>query len=209
MKKGLIFCVVLTVLNIILFSMVISTIEENEITLVSIDPSNKELEFKGLRPRLTIDEVNQISKSINADLFLLKKMKGILIITSICLTILLLLIIKKSSWNTTRFDGLTLLFITILLFSLHWLLILFNNKFENGYNATINIRIVTEATLLIIQPILFFMAYKLNNMEISKKLHQYKWISFLSLILCIACTVITLIIGIGLLAAPDLGGNWG
>ena len=200
---------VLTVLNIILFSMVISTIEENEITLVSIDPSNKELEFKGLRPRLTIDEVNQISKSINADLFLLKKMKGILIITSICLTILLLLIIKKSSWNTTRFDGLTLLFITILLFSLHWLLILFNNKFENGYNATINIRIVTEATLLIIQPILFFMAYKLNNMEISKKLHQYKWISFLSLILCIACTVITLIIGIGLLAAPDLGGNWG
>jgi hypothetical protein len=187
--------------------MVFLTVEANKQTLERIDPLNTSLDYRNVRPRLTVDAVNQITKNINADLRLLNPMKGILIVTAVCLIALLVAGVAKSKWETSRFDGLALIIIAILSLGFHWLFILFNDTFENAHNATIYIRIATTATLVIIQPILFFVAYKWNTVELHKHLHQQKWVSIVAIGLTIISGIIALAIGIGILLTPDLSGN--
>ncbi len=207
MKKRIIYCLFLIFFNIVLYAMVFLTVEANKQTLERIDPLNTSLDYRNVRPRLTVDEVNQITKNINADLHLLNPMKGILIVTAVCLIALLVASVAKSKWHTTRFDGLALIIITVLSLSFHWLFVFFNDKFENAHNATIYIRIATTATLVIIQPILFFVAYKWNRAEIQQHLHQQKWVSIVAIVLTVISVLIALTIGIGILATPDLSGN--
>jgi lysylphosphatidylglycerol synthetase-like protein (DUF2156 family) len=207
MKKRIIYCLFLFFLNIVLYAMVFLTVEANKQTLERIDPLNTSLDYRNVRPRLTVDEVNQITKNINADLRFLNPMKGILIVTAVCLIALLVASVVKSKWHTTRFDGLALIIIAILSLGFHWLFVFFNDTFENAHNATINIRIATTATLVIVQPLLFFVAYKWNRVELHKHLHQQKWVSIVAIGLTIISGLIALAIGIGILLTPDLSGN--
>ena len=82
--------------------------------------------------------------------------------------------------------------------------IFIDGQFEDGHNATSSIRITTEIIFLIISPLIFYATFKMNKFEISKNMHQEKWITNLALILFIISGLIALIIGIGILSTPDV-----
>ena len=113
----------------------------------------------------------------------------------------------KRPWQLQPFDGLTLLLLNTLLFGLHWLFIEFGNSFEEGNNATVYLRIYTGIGLLVVQPLLFYISYRWNRLELSRKLHRQKWISVAAIVLTAASGLLALIIGIGVLCTPDLSGN--
>jgi hypothetical protein len=70
-----------------------------------------------------------------------------------------------------------------------------------------NIRIGILIGTFIIPPILFYTVYRMNIIELSHKLHQQKWISYLAISFTIISLLLALIIGMGILFTPDLSGN--
>jgi len=212
MKKAIVLSLLLSLMNLVLLLMVAFTIESNRKTIERIAPPTEELRFKNNRMgslRLTENEVREICNKLSNQINELKQIKRILTFIAACITLYIVWAMISIKWHIVRFDGLTLLIAGVLLFGFPWFYTWFIGRFEEGHNATIQIRIVTETTLLTILPLLFFTAYKVNNLEIVRRLHAYKWISVLSLFLSISCMGLLLILGIGILITPDLGGNWG
>jgi len=190
--------------------MVASISEKNKETIERIAPSTEELRNKYGRQgstRLTPEEVKQACMNLETEIEQLNQIKGILKFTFVLIAILFLWIITKMEWRTVRFDGLTLLIANILLLNFHWLFEWFTDKFEEGQNATVNIRIVMSIALLIIQPILFYIAYKWNKIELFQNLHKQKWISYIAIVFTVLSGLLALVIGIGILLTPDLSGN--
>ena len=157
--------------------------------------------------RLSEEEVLQITAMQREDMVQLNQLREFLQISAIAIPFLFLLGIYKDGEWTAPFDGLTLLVVNLLLFSFHWVPLWLIQDFEGGHNATIDSRLKISIALLITQPIFFFLAYRWNNAEISRNLHQQKWISAFALSLTLITGLLAFVIGIGILITPDLSGN--
>lgn len=125
-----------------------------------------------------------------------------------CLAMMLWLAIKKK-FTLKPFDALFIILITALFCILiEWLLMNFTVKYEEGHNATIDLGIYMQVFLLVAVPLILYLSYYTNNIEIKKGLHRQKWISLIALILFVLTGLIALSLGIALtFFVPELSGN--
>lgn len=211
MKKPILLFLFLSLVNLILILMISFTADSNRETIERIAPATEELREKyrssGLS-RLSPEEIKEICAKLESQISRLDRLKKNLQIAEAFFAIILVWGLTKGPWQLQPFDGLTLLLLNTLLFGLHWLFIEFGNSFEEGNNATVYLRIYTGIGLLVVQPLLFYISYRWNRLELSRKLHRQKWISVAAIVLTAASGLLALIIGIGVLCTPDLSGNF-
>lgn len=210
MRKILIFNAFLLTKFTVLSVVVNSIIEYHRASIDRIAPSTKELREKTERMgslRLTEKEVKEICQQLNSEIIQLDNLKWIF--TSIIILILAFTIwgLIKFNLNVTRFDGLSLLVVTLLLFGFHSLVYEFSGGFYGGHNASMDIRIVILIGTFIVPPVLFYTSYRMNKIELIRNLHKQKWISYTTISLKVLSLLLALIVGIGALFTPNLSGN--
>jgi hypothetical protein len=209
MRKLFIISTFFLTILIILLAIVCLIIESNKTTIDRIAPSTEELRLKAEKLgslRLTKKEVKEICSRLNRELIQLDFMKRLITITIVTIIGIMLIGIYKFDFSVKSFDGLSLLVVALLLFGIHWLVDEFCEFFYEGPSAS-KIRIGTLIGTLIIHPILFYVAYSMNELEINNNLHKQKWISYSAIVLASLTFLLVLFIGIGVLFTPDLSGN--
>jgi hypothetical protein len=155
---------------------------------------------------LSNEDIKNLRLTYKVQLAQLDQLKSYTIaLITFCGLLLISFITFKPNYSVKKFDGLTLMVSYILLiFILFTIFKIFIDEFEDGHNATSSIRINTEIILMIISPLIFYATLKMNKFEISKNMHQEKWITNLASVLFIISGLIALIIGIGILSTPDV-----
>jgi len=125
---------------------------------------------------------------------------------SFCALWLIASIAYKPNFAIKKYNGLTLMIAHFLLIlAVFAIFQLFTDgRFEDGTNATIDIRISNEIIMLIMTPLIFFTTFKLNKSEIAKKLDSANWITYLALSLALLIGLFALILGIAVLLTPDV-----
>lgn len=210
MVKKLSFIILSLTLCLIGYAYSVSTIRYNEKTMERINYLITEVMPRRISTHLTLEEAKSINQRAVNELVELNHFKKSVSYCALIIILIFAIPIARSKFTLNKFDGLSLQFQTLLfLVAYLGLMNLLSSTFEYGNNATIDLRINIAIIGSILFPIICFAAFKLNKMEIKKKLHEQKWISILSLILCITSGLLTLSLGIGLLFTVDLSGNWG
>lgn len=210
MRKILLFSAFLTATITLLIVVIVSTIEAHKATIDRIAPATEELRDKAQKMgplRLTEEEVKVILQQLNSELIHLHHLKWAFIATTILILVTTLFAFLKFNFAISRYDGLTLLILTFLLFSFHSLVYEFSGNFYGGHNASMNVRTGILFGTFVVPPFLFYLAYRMNSTELSLNLHKQKWISYTAITLATICFVLALIVGIGVLTTPDLSGN--
>lgn len=193
--------------TIVFWFMLNATIQRNEQTLQDLQTYTKDLQNPFKRPRLSGKEIFNLNQQLKKQIAVLNQTKTVTLFASFCLAAMIIWVVVQNKWQSAGFDGLALLIANVLLFNFHWLFYTLFTSFEEGHNAIQDIQLRTSIGLLLIQPILFFIAYQWNKLEIQASLHQQKWISIVAITLSILTGLIAIIIGIGVLFTPDLSGN--
>jgi hypothetical protein len=205
MRKILILNTFLLTTLLVLLTVVVSTISSHQARIDRIAPSTEELKEKARKMgllRLSENEVKDICLRLNNELLQLNILKKTFTLSIILLLAFTLFGIYKFNLKVSRFDGLCLLVLSLLLIGLDWLVDQFSGVFYGGHNASISIWMLFGT--FIILPILFYIAFRLNNKELNLRLHEQKWISFIAFTLTIISLLLALIIGIAALLTPDV-----
>jgi hypothetical protein len=195
-------------IGIVVYSLVTATIERTLFFHEEITRSDDKYPFRNNSLRhLTQEEINKLVLKYKNELTNLDYLKSSTIaLLSLCGIIALSIIVFKPDFSVKKFDGAIVMAAYILLICTIFTIfkIFIDGRFEDGHNATIGIRASIQIVLLIITPLIFFTALKLNKFEIRKNMHQAKWISNLAKVLTVLSGLISLIIGIGVLSTPDV-----
>jgi hypothetical protein len=210
MRKILIISAFLLATITVQLWVVVLTIESHRATIDRIAPSTQELREKAEKMgplRLTENEVKDLCMQLNRELIHLANLKWVFASTIILILTLTLWGLSKFNFNATRFDGLCLLGVTLLLFGFHSLVYEFSGGFHGGHSASMDIRIAILIGTFIVPPVLFYIAYRMNKIELGRSLHNQKWISYMAIALTTLSLLLALIVGIGILFTPDLSGN--
>lgn len=210
MRKILFLFSLLLVLSTSLIMMAHLTIKYHLQTISWIAPATDEEQWEAKRrgtPRLTTTEIQETCRQLQEQTNKLNKGKWIFVGISLLLAMMITGILISGKNKMSRFDGLALLVAGIALISIHFVFEWFMENFENSHNPTINFRLSVELTILLMWPFLFYAAYRMNNTELTSNLHTHRWISKLAIVFCIISSLLLVVIGIGLLATPDLSGN--
>jgi hypothetical protein len=206
MLKKIAIPLLLLIIGILVYLMASETIERTLFSQQKIMRIDSDPFLKKSLSYLSKEDINNLTLTYKIQLAQLDQLKSY---TNALITLsgllLIFFITFKPNFSVNKFDGLTLMVSYILLiFSLFTIFKIFIDEFEDGHNATSSIRINTEIILLIISPLIFYAALKMNKFEISKNMHQEKWITNLALVLFLITGLIALVIGIGILSTPDV-----
>ena len=208
MIKKLLLPLFLLSIGIVVYSLVTATIERTLYFHEEITRSDDKYPFLNNSLRhLTPEEINNLAIKYKIELTQLDYLKSSTIaLISLCGILVLAIIVFKPDFSVKKFDGVTVMAAYILLICTTFTIfkIFIDGRFEDGHNATIGIRASIEIILLIITPLIFFTALKMNKFEISKNMHQAKWITNLAIVLTVLSGLIALVIGIGVLSTPDV-----
>jgi hypothetical protein len=211
MRKTLIFSAFFLVTITILLAVVCVIIESHKETIDQIAPATEELRIKAEKKygklRLTEKEVAEICNQLNRELVDLNNLKWLFSFVIAFIIVVTLLIRYQFKPSVIRFDGLSLLVVSLPAFGLHSLVYEFSGGFYGGHNAAMDISIGILIGTFIIPPMLFYTAYRMNELELNLHLHKQKWISYTAIIFTALSLLLALIVGIGVLATPDLSGN--
>ncbi len=209
MKKLIVLPFILAILSLLYFCSV-ATIESNIENIERLSRVETDFHLKLLLDYLSKEEIEKIILQTNIEIIFLNHIKNISFIAILVCVTLSILLLLKIKLSLTKFNGLTLLIAVLFCLAMNtFLFAIFDSDFENGLNATVDLRVFSMAFFLVASPLMFWGSYKINQLEMSKELHSYKWISKLSLILFFVSLAIALVIGVGILRTPDLGGSWG
>jgi len=208
MIKKLLLPLLLLSIGIVVYSLVTATIERTKYFQEEITRSNDNYPFLNNSLRhLTPEEINNLTIKYKIELTQLDALQSSTI-ALICLSgiLVIAIIIFKPNFSVKKFDGLTVMSAyTLLICTIFTVFKIFiDSQFEYGHNSTIGIRSSIEIILLIITPLIFFTALKLNEFEISKNMHQSKWVTNLAMALTVLSVLIASVIGIGFLSTPDV-----
>ena len=187
--------------------MVTETIESNKHFLGKLKEYDNNPFLNSPLRNLAPEEIKKLTAEYKIDLTQLDSLKSSAIaLVSFCGILVIAIIVFKPDFSVKKFDGLTVMAAYTLLICATFTLfkIFIDGRFEDGHNATIGIRASIEIILLIITPLIFFTALKLNKFEISKNMHQAKWITNLAIVLAVLSGLIALVIGIAILSTPDV-----
>lgn len=208
MIKKILLPLFLLSIGIVVYSLVTATIERTLYFHEEITRSDDKYPFRNNSLRhLTPEETNKLALTYKNELTNLEYLKSsTIVLLSLCGILVISLIVFKLDFSVKKFDGITVMTAyTLLICTIFTVFKLFiDGRFEDGHNATIGIRASIEIILLIITPLIFFTALKLNKFEISKNMHQAKWITNLATVLTVLSGLIALVIGIGVLSTPDV-----
>jgi len=207
MKIKLIYLLLFTAFTLVFGLMVDAMIADDQQLMQRIHLTQDTAHYYSNRLRLPPQKIEELKLTITAELQFLAYINYGVIIFALVVLLLLIGVIAKTTWQTVRFGGLHLLIANLVLLQLHWLMDFVPSYFYAGTNATMDIGISTSIILLLLQPILFFVAFLWNKLELKKQLHQQRWISIVAITLAILSGLIALIIGISVLFTPDLSGN--
>jgi hypothetical protein len=207
MIKKILVPLILITLSFITYLMVTETIESNKHFLGKLKEYDNNPFLNSPLRNLAPEEIKKLTAEYKIDLTQLDSLKSSAIaLVSFCGILVIEIIVFKPDFSVKKFDGLTVMAAYTLLICATFTLfkIFIDGRFEDGNNATIGIRASIEIILLIITPLIFFTALKLNKFEISKNMHQAKWITNLAIVLAVLSGLIALVIGIGVLSTPDV-----
>jgi hypothetical protein len=206
MLKKIAIPLLLLIIGILVYLMASETIERTLFSQQKIMRIDNDPFLKKSLSYLSNEDIKNLRLTYKVQLAQLDQLKSYTIaLITFCGLLLISFITFKPNYSVKKFDGLTLMVSYILLiFILFTIFKIFIDEFEDGHNATSSIRINTEIILMIISPLIFYATLKMNKFEISKNMHQEKWITNLALVLFIISGLIALIIGIGILSTPDV-----
>jgi len=207
MIKKILVPLILITLSFITYLMVTETIESNKHFLGKLKEYDNNPFLNSPLRNLASEEIKKLTAEYKIDLTQLDSLKSSAIaLVSFCGILVIAIIVFKPDFSVKKFDGLTVMAAYTLLICATFTLfkIFIDGRFEDGHNATIGIRASIEIILLIITPLIFFTALKLNKFEISKNMHQAKWITNLAIVLAVLSGLIALVIGIAILSTPDV-----
>lgn len=208
MIKKILLPLFLLSIGIIVYLLVTDTIDRTMYFLEEIMRSDIYSPFLNNSLRhLAPEEINNLALRYKIELTQLEYLKSSTIaLISLCGILVIAIIVFKPDFSAKKFDGVTVMAAYILLICSTFTIfkIFVDGRFKDGHNATIGIRTSIEIILLIIAPLIFFTALKMNKFEISKNMHQAKWITNLAIVLTVLSGLIVLVIGIGILSAPDV-----
>ena len=207
MIKKILVPLILITLSFITYLMVTETIESNKHFLGKLKEYDNNPFLNSPLRNLAPEEIKKLTAEYKIDLTQLDSLKSSAIaLVSFCGILVIAIIVFKPDFSVKKFDGLTVMAAYTLLICATFTLfkIFIDGRFEDGHNATIGIRASIEIILLIITPLIFFTALKLNKFEISKNMHQAKWITNLAIVLAVLSGLIALVIGIAILSTPDV-----
>lgn len=207
MIKKILVPLILITLSFITYLMVTETIESNKHFLGKLKEYDNNPFLNSPLRNLAPEEIKKLTAEYKIDLTQLDSLKSSAIgLVSFCGILVIAIIVFKPDFSVKKFDGLTVMAAYTLLICATFTLfkIFIDGRFEDGHNATIGIRASIEIILLIITPLTFFTALKLNKFEISKNMHQAKWITNLAIVLAVLSGLIALVIGIAILSTPDV-----
>jgi hypothetical protein len=206
MLKKIAIPLLLLIIGLLVYLMASETIERTLFSQQKIMRIDNDPFLKKSLSYLSNEDIKNLRLTYKVQLAQLDQLKSYTIaLITFCGLLLISFITFKPNYSVKKFDGLTLMVSYILLiFILFTIFKIFIDEFEDGHNATSSIRINTEIILMIISPLIFYATLKMNKFEISKNMHQEKWITNLALILFIISGLIALIIGIGILSTPDV-----
>jgi hypothetical protein len=206
MLKKIAIPLLLLIIGILVYLMASETIERTLFSQQKIMRIDNDPFLKKSLSYLSNEDIKNLRLTYKVQLAQLDQLKSYTIaLITFCGLLLISFITFKPNYSVKKFDGLTLMVSYILLiFILFTIFKIFIDEFEDGHNATSSIRINTEIILMIISPLIFYATLKMNKFEISKNMHQEKWITNLASVLFIISGLIALIIGIGILSTPDV-----
>jgi hypothetical protein len=208
MIKKILLPLFLLLIGIVLYLLVTETIERTTYFQKEIMRSDDYYPFRNTSlSRLAPEEISNLSLKYKIELVQLDYLKSIsMALISLCGLLFIAIITFKSDFSVKKFDGIVfaLAYILLVCAILAVFKMFINSQFEEGHNATIKIRTSIEIILLIISPLVFFTALKLNKIEIGKKLHTAKWITNFTIVLTVLSALIVLVVGIGYLSTPDV-----
>lgn len=202
MKKAIVLCALSLAALGILHFLVAAIADYNSQTIAWMAPKTeaelKNNEYRG-KVRLSQTEIDTIVGKLSHQIQELNQVKRELFwaIASIASAALIGMFFLK--WNSYRFDGLLLFLLNLAVVPLPLFMEAFTSKFEEGNNATLQIRIAIEIVLLVLLPFLFYVAYRWNQHEIQCELHHQKWISMLALALVFITALVGVFLAIGML----------
>lgn len=208
MIKKILLPLFLLAIGIIVYLLTTETIERTRYFLEEINRSDIYSPFlNNFLRHLAPEVINKLALRYKIELSQLDYLKSSSIaLMSLCGILVIAYTVLKPDFSVKKFDGVIVLASYVLLICTTFAIfkIFTDSKFEEGYNATIGIRTSIETILLIIAPFIFFTAFKLNKFEISKNMHQLKWITNLAIVLAIVSGLIVLVIGVAVLSTPDV-----
>lgn len=208
MIKKLLLPLFLIGIGSVVYSLVTATMERISYFYEEVTRRDDQYPFlnnslRQLRP----EEINKLAIKYKIELAQLDSLQSNTIaLLALCGIVVIAIIGFKPDFSVKKFDGVTVMASYTLLicatFSVFKLFI--DSRFEDASNASIGIRASIEIILMIITPLVFFAALKLNKFEISKNLHHAKWISQLAIVVTVLSGLIALVIGIGVLSTPGV-----
>jgi amino acid transporter len=152
-------------------------------------------------------EIKNLQLSYKIELTQLENLKSSTIaLISLCGILIIAFTFFKRDFSVKKFDGVTVMATYFLLICTIFTIfkIFIDDKFKEGNNATIEIRSLIEVILLIMAPLIFFTVQKINKLEISKNMHEAKWITNLAIVLTVLSGLLALFFGIAVLFTPDV-----
>ena len=207
MVKKIAIPLLLLIIGILVYLMATETIERTILSQQKFMSIESDPFLKKSLSYLSKEDIENLTLKYKIQLAQLDQLKSYTIaLISFSGLLLIFFIAFKPNFSVNKIDGLTLMVSHILLiFTLFTIFKIFiDGQFEDGHNATSSIRINTEIILLIISPLIFYATLKMNKFEISKNMHQEKWITKLAVVLFVITGLIALVIGIGILSTPDV-----
>jgi hypothetical protein len=208
MLKKILLPLFLLSIGIIVYLLVTETIERTMYFQEEVMRSDNYYPFLNNSLRhLAPEEINDLALKYKVELTQLDSLKSSTVaLISMCGILIIAIIVYKPDFSVKKFDGVTVMAAYTLLICTTFTVfkIFIDDRFEDGHNATIEIRASIKIILLIITPLIFFTALKLNKFEISKNMHQAKWITNLAIVLTVLSGLLAFVIGIGVLSTPDV-----
>jgi hypothetical protein len=207
MLKRIAIPLLLLIIGILVYLMASETIESTLFSQQKIMRIDSDPFLKRSLSYLTPEDIKNLTLTYKIQLAQLGNLKtNTIALISFSGLLLIFFIAFKPNFSVNKFDGLTLMASFILLICIIFTIfkIFIGGQFEDGNNATSSIRITTEIILMIISPLIFYTTFKMNKFEISKNMHQEKWITNLAVVLFVISGLIALVIGIGILSTPDV-----
>lgn len=208
MIKKILLPLFLLAISIVVYLLVTETIVRTVFFLEEINSSDMYDPFLNNWLRhLTPQEISKLTLKYTIEISQLSDLKSSAIVgITICGIAVIALIAFKPDFSVKKFDGLAVMSTYMLLICATYLVfnIFMDGKFTDGHNATIGIRAAIEIILLVVAPLIFFISLKMNQFEVSSKMHEAKWITRIALILTVVSGLIALVIGIAFLSTPDV-----
>ena len=169
MLKKIAIPLLLLIIGILVYLMASETIERTLFSQQKIMRIDNDPFLKKSLSYLSNEDIKNLRLTYKVQLAQLDQLKSYTIaLLTFCGLLLISFSTFKPNYSVKKFDGLTLMVSYILLiFILFTIFKIFIDEFEDGHNATSSIRITTEIILLIISPLIFYAALKMNKFEIN------------------------------------------